>query len=113
MDHLTIVAPFRVLCGHICTFKTVPTRIIKTIHNGGDAELARITPGIGNGGFLYSLGSYLVINKSIIKAKPVPHWGVPVAFPVANKRSTVPEPFSFNGKEKNRRINGPLTDIVR
>ena len=32
-----------------------------------------------------------------MKAKPVPHWGVPVALPQANKRSTVPEPFSFEG----------------
>ena len=35
--------------------------------------------------------------ERIIKAKPVPHWGVPVALPQASKRSTVPEPFSFSG----------------
>jgi len=33
--------------------------------------------------------------ERIVKAKPVPHYGVPVAMSLTNKRSTVPQPFSF------------------
>ena len=35
----------------------------------------------------------------IMQAKPVPHFGVPLALPAASKRSTVPEPFSFSGRK--------------
>ena len=34
-----------------------------------------------------------------MQAKPVPHFGVPLALPAASKRSTVPEPFSFSGRK--------------
>ena len=38
--------------------------------------------------------------ERIPKAKPVPHYGVPVSLPPANKRSTVPAPFSFSGRDR-------------
>ena len=38
--------------------------------------------------------------ERIVKAKPVPHYGVPVAMSLTNKRSTVPQPFSFAGQKK-------------
>jgi len=37
--------------------------------------------------------------ERIVKAKPVPHFGVPLALPAASKRSTVPEPFSFSDRD--------------
>jgi len=38
--------------------------------------------------------------ERIPRAKPVPHYGVPVQLPPASKRATVPEPFSFAERDE-------------
>lgn len=38
--------------------------------------------------------------ERIPRAKPVPHYGVPVSLPPASKRSTVPAPFSFSERDQ-------------
>ena len=38
-------------------------------------------------------------EKRIIKAKPVPHYGVPVILPNCSKKTTTMEPFSFHERD--------------
>lgn len=38
--------------------------------------------------------------ERILRAKPVPHYGVPVQLPPASKRATVPAPFSFSERDQ-------------
>eukprot|EP00088_Acartia_fossae_P040797 TRINITY_DN4252_c0_g1_i3.p1 TRINITY_DN4252_c0_g1~~TRINITY_DN4252_c0_g1_i3.p1 ORF type:complete len:767 (+),score=251.71 TRINITY_DN4252_c0_g1_i3:80-2380(+) len=41
----------------------------------------------------------VVEQDRIIRANPVPHYGVPINLPAINKRATVPEPFSFADRD--------------
>ena len=38
-------------------------------------------------------------GKRIIKAKPIPHHGVPVILPSCSKKTTTVEPFSFHDRD--------------
>eukprot|EP00094_Tigriopus_californicus_P006476 TCALIF_06236-PB protein Name:"Similar to TPX2 Targeting protein for Xklp2 homolog (Patiria pectinifera)" AED:0.07 eAED:0.05 QI:246/0.66/0.57/1/1/1/7/271/703 len=41
-----------------------------------------------------------VITDRVVRAKPMPHFGVPVRLPCANKKATAAQPFSFEDRDQ-------------
>ena len=53
-------------------------------------------------------------SKNIVKARPMPHFGVPVLMPVASKKSTRFQPFSFEDRDQDlkRRKEERIREIL-
>lgn len=41
-----------------------------------------------------------MLTDRVVRAKPMPHFGVPVRLPCANKKATAAQPFSFEDRDQ-------------